>query len=231
MAYLYYCDNETVDGIEFPFTTFLVENLKVPNGARWVCDASSNFLSRQIALDRLDLVYAGAQKNLGPSGVTLVLVKEDLLASLKERSKSSAIPLCLDYCVQAQNKSLLNTPPVFAIHMVNLVLKALISEFGSLGVLEERNSRRAALLYGAIDGHALFWSDVGGEVRSRMNVVFKGESSVEEAFLKKAEGRGLLQLKGHRSVGGLRASIYNAVEDCHIADLIVCMQEISSFQK
>jgi phosphoserine aminotransferase len=217
--YAYYCDNETVDGIEFPETAWLPKQLAKAPVRRWVCDASSNFLSRRIDLSSLDLVYAGVQKNLGPAGVTLVLLKKDLLQ--QPSSGSAPVATCLDYRQQMRHRSLLNTPPVLAIHMTGLVLRHLLAEFGDLKTLERCNGAKAGALYGALERHSVFWCDVVEDCRSRMNVVFKaGNEAVEGRFLEGAEFRGLLQLKGHRSVGGLRASLYNAISVSDVETLI-----------
>ena len=171
-----------------------------------VCDASSDALSRPIDVDRYGLLYAGAQKNLGPAGVALVVVRKELL----ERTPGG-LPAMLDYRLLAESRSLYNTPPTFAIYVVGLVLEWLRG-MGGLAEVAKRNEAKAALLYEAIDGSGGFYrGHAQPESRSRMNVTFRLPSEeLEKAFLKEAQAEGLDGLKGHRSVGGLRASIYNA---------------------
>ena len=175
-------------------------------GAPLVLDASSDILSRPLDLSGVSLVYAGAQKNLGPSGVAVVLIRKDFLASAKDD-----LPPMLSYKVQAKEESLYNTPPTFAIYLVGEVAKW-VERQGGVEAMAERNQRKADLIYGAIDGSDFYrgCAEVGS--RSQMNVTFHlADASREKEFLSQAEARGLSGLKGHRSVGGMRASLYNAM--------------------
>jgi phosphoserine aminotransferase len=199
-AYLHYTSNNTIYGTQWSSPP------QAPPGVPLVCDASSDALSRPMDVAGLGLVYAGAQKNLGPAGVTLVIVRKDLL----ERTPGD-LPAVLDYRLMAESRSLYNTPPTFAIYVVGLVLDWL-KGLGGLGEVARRNEAKAALLYEAIDGSGGFYRGhaVPGS-RSRMNVTFRLPSEeLEKAFLKEAQAQELDGLKGHRSVGGLRASVYNA---------------------
>ncbi|HSC80839.1 MAG TPA: 3-phosphoserine/phosphohydroxythreonine transaminase [Chitinolyticbacter sp.] len=198
-AYLHYCSNETIGGVEFPY----VPQSAVP----LVCDMSSNILSQPVDVSKFGLIYAGAQKNIGPSGLTLAIVREDLLGHARPGT-----PTMLDYSVHAEADSLYNTPPTFGIYMAGLVFKWLLERGGVAGI-EARNIEKAALLYETIDTSAGFYScPVEKPFRSRMNVPFRlADESLDDAFLEGAKARGLVQLKGHRSVGGMRASIYNAM--------------------
>jgi phosphoserine aminotransferase len=186
-----------------------------------VCDASSDALSRPIDVARYGLLYAGAQKNLGPAGVTVVVVRKDLL----ERTPGG-LPALLDYRLMAESRSLYNTPPTFAIYVVGLVLQWLLG-LGGLAEAGRRNEAKAALLYEAIDGSGGFYrGHARPESRSRMNVTFRLPSEeMEKAFLKEAQALRLDGLKGHRSVGGLRASIYNACPIESVAALAAFMGE------
>ncbi|UXY14405.1 3-phosphoserine/phosphohydroxythreonine transaminase [Chitiniphilus purpureus] len=197
-AYLHYCSNETIGGVEFPF---------VPQSqAPLVCDMSSNILSQPLDVSRFGLIYAGAQKNIGPSGLTLAIVRDDLLGRAR-----AATPTMLDYQVHAAADSLYNTPPTFAIYVAGLVFKWLLEQGGLAGIAQ-RNIEKAALLYETLDASGFYHCPVDRPYRSRMNVPFRlTEDRLDDAFLEGAKARGLLQLKGHRSVGGMRASIYNAM--------------------
>jgi phosphoserine aminotransferase len=198
-SYLHFTSNNTIYGTQWAIDP--VPPPRVP----LVCDASSDLLSRPVASDRYGLIYAGAQKNLGPAGVTLVIVRKDLL----ERTPGG-LAAVLDYRLMAEKKSLYNTPPTFAVYVVGLVL-GWIAEQGGLAEVARRNEAKAALLYDAIDGSGGFYRGHAQPAsRSRMNVTFRLPSEeLEKAFLKEASAEGLDGLKGHRSVGGLRASIYN----------------------
>jgi phosphoserine aminotransferase len=200
-AYLHFTSNETIHGVEF-FT-----EPTPPTGVPLVCDSSSDFISRPVDVSKYGLIYAGAQKNAGPSGVTVVIVREDLL----ERTPAN-LPYMLDYKTLAESGSLKNTPPSFAVYMVGLVFQW-AKKVGGLEAIEKVNRTKANLVYSAIDnsggfyrGHAL------PEARSLMNIPFRLPSEeLEASFAKEAKDAGLIGLKGHRSVGGMRASIYNAV--------------------
>lgn len=203
-AYVYYCANETVEGVEFQYVP------EVPQGVPLVCDMSSNFFSRPVDVSKFGVIYGGAQKNIGCSGVTVVVVREDLLGC--------PLPVCpavLDYGIMAKNKSLYNTPPTFAIHVVGEVL-AWVKREGGLEEMQRRSIEKSKMLYGVIDESAGFYNNpVDVAARSRMNVVFRvgegGKDDLEANFISQAAAQGLLSLKGHRSVGGIRASIYNAI--------------------
>jgi phosphoserine aminotransferase len=199
-AYLHFTSNNTIYGTQWSIDP------EPPAGVPLVCDASSDILSRPIDVGRYGLLYAGAQKNLGPAGVTVVVARKDLLGR-----SPGGLPAMLDYRLMAENRSLYNTPPTFAIYVVGLVLEWLKGKGGLAGVAK-RNETKAALLYGAIDGSGGFYRGHAQPAsRSRMNVTFRLPSEeLEKAFLKEAQAEGLDGLKGHRSVGGLRASIYNA---------------------
>jgi len=215
-AYLHYCANETIGGVEFPF-------IPESGGIPLVSDMSSTILSRPIDVSRFGLIYAGAQKNIGPAGITIVIVRKDLLG--KARGDT---PSLMDYDVYARSDSMTNTPPVFAWYVSALVFRHLKSE-GGLAVTAERNRHKAAKLYSAIDESAFYTNPVEPEFRSWMNVPFVlADSSLDGEFLKQAEAAGLKNLKGHRSVGGMRASIYNAMPEEGIDALIDFMREFES---
>jgi len=200
-AYLHFTSNNTIYGTQW------THEPEPPPGVPLVCDASSDVLSRPLDMSRYGLLYAGAQKNLGPAGVTLVVVRKELL----ERTPAD-LPSLLDYRLMAEKGSLYNTPPTFGIYVIGLVLKWLI-ELGGLPAIAARNEEKAALLYEAIDGSGGFYrGHARPEGRSRMNVTFRlTREELEKELLAEAGKAGLSGLKGHRSVGGLRASIYNAV--------------------
>ncbi|MEL7170792.1 MAG: 3-phosphoserine/phosphohydroxythreonine transaminase, partial [Bacteroidota bacterium] len=183
-----------------------------------VCDASSDFLSRRLDLDKYGLIYAGAQKNIGPAGVTVVLVKDDFLQTRKDD-----VATMLDYGTHAAK--LFHTPPVFAVYLVEKVL-AWLQEQGGIDGIAEVNARKAAKLYGAIDATDFYRGTVHPDARSEMNVCFRLPSDdLEATFLADAATHGLVALKGHRSVGGIRASIYNAVEEASVDALVAFMRE------
>ncbi|HJS36816.1 MAG TPA: 3-phosphoserine/phosphohydroxythreonine transaminase [Burkholderiales bacterium] len=197
-AYVHYCSNETIGGVEFHW---IPETGALP----LVADASSHFLSRPLDVSKFGLVYAGAQKNAGPAGLTLVLVREDLLGGA-----AKGTPSVLDYKLQADADSMLNTPSTYSIYVAGLVFKWL-KQLGGLAEIERRNVAKAQVLYDAIDA-GFYSSPVDKVDRSRMNVPFRlPDERLDAPFLAGAEERGMVQLKGHRSVGGMRASIYNAM--------------------
>jgi phosphoserine aminotransferase len=208
-AYLHITSNNTIYGTQWAIDP------EPPTGVPLVCDASSDALSRPIDVARYGLVYAGAQKNLGPAGVTIAIVRRELL----ERTPGGLAAM-LDYRLQAESRSLYNTPPTFAIYVVGLVLRWLLAT-GGLAEAARRNEAKAGLLYAAIDGSGGFYrGHAQPGSRSRMNVTFRLPSEeLEAAFLKEAQAEGLDGLKGHRSVGGLRASIYNACPEESVAAL------------
>jgi len=199
-AYVHYTPNETIGGVEF---NWIPKTGDVP----LVADMSSNILSRQIDVSKFGLIYAGAQKNIGPAGLTLVIVREDLVGHADAR-----LPTMMDYKIHADNESMYNTPPTYGIYMAGLVFQWL-KKNGGIAAMEANNIAKANLLYAAIDGSNGFYNcPVAKADRSRMNVPFTlKDANLDGDFLKQAEARGLLQLKGHRSVGGMRASIYNAM--------------------
>jgi phosphoserine aminotransferase len=200
-AYLHFTSNETIHGVEY-FT-----EPTPPESVPLVCDSSSDFISRPIDVSKYGLIYYGAQKNAGPSGVTMVIVRDDLL----ERTPSN-LPVMLDYKALAASGSLHNTPPSFSIYIVGLVLKW-AKKLGGLAAIEKINRTKADLVYKAIDGSGGFYRGHAlPAARSLMNIPFRLPSEeLEETFAKEAKGAGLIGLKGHRSVGGMRASIYNAM--------------------
>ncbi|KAG5457852.1 MAG: pyridoxal phosphate-dependent transferase, partial [Olpidium bornovanus] len=226
-VYVYYCDNETVDGVEFPF---------VPDvgSVPLVCDMSSNILSRPVDVCKFGVIYAGAQKNIGPAGMTVVIVREDLLAapaSADDATGRSAPvgPLTLNYKLQADNNSLYNTAPTFAIYLAGLVFEWLLAR-GGLPAITAANERKARKLYDTIDASRGFYRcPVDIASRSRMNVVFRLPiPELESKFVTEAEARDMVQLRGHRSVGGIRASIYNAMAEGGVEVLAKFMEEFAA---
>ena len=199
-AYLHYTTNETIHGVEWPAAP------TPPDGVPLITDSSSDFLSRPLDVGQHALIYAGAQKNLGPAGVTLVILRDDLLPRVPAN-----LPLMLDYRVQAENKSLYNTPPCFTIYVVGLVLQWL-KGLGGLAAVAEHNAAKAGAIYRAIDESGGFYRGHADPAsRSLMNITFRMPSEeLEKQFARQAEAEGLSGLKGHRSVGGIRASVYNA---------------------
>lgn len=220
-AYLHYTSNNTIYGTQFPS---IPANGSVGGGIPLVADVSSDFLSRPFDMSRHALVYASAQKNLGPAGVTVVVIRRDLLARTR-----TGLADVFSYRAVAAKRSLLNTPPVFAIYVVGLVLEDLEAR-GGLEAADRRNRKKAELLYRAIDRSDGFY--VGhAEVRSRsrMNVTFRlDREDLEARFLEEAGNRGLVGLKGHRSVGGIRASIYNGVELASVEELVALLDDFRS---
>lgn len=208
-AYLHYTDNETIHGVEFP-------DLPQAGDAPLIGDFSSNIGSRPLDFSRLGMVYAGAQKNLGPSGISLAVIRPDLL----ERSGQPRAPM-FDYRAHARAGSMLNTPPTFNWYLAGLVFKWMLAE-GGVAEFERRSARKAAMLYSAIDGSGGFYRNrVAPAVRSRMNVpFFLHDKSLEPQFLEQAADAGLIGLKGHRALGGIRASIYNAMPEAGVRALV-----------
>jgi phosphoserine aminotransferase len=212
-AYVHYTTNNTIYGTQCFYTP---ETGSVP----LVADASSDIFSRPIDVAKYGLVYAGAQKNLAPAGVTLVIIRDDLL-----RRTPATLPTMLQYGVHVENKSLYNTPPVFAIYVMRLVLRWLIAQ-GGLDAVERANTRKADKLYAEIDRTGFYRGHAQKDSRSRMNVTFRLPSEeLDKKFGKEATAAGLDGLKGHRSVGGLRASIYNAFPEAGVDALVQFMQE------
>lgn len=212
-AYLHYTSNETIHGVEF-------SELPDSKGLTLVSDMSSNILSRQVDWSRHGLVYAGTQKNMGPAGVTVVIVREDLMGQVDKQ-----VPPVFSYATQAKNGSMLNTPATYSWYLVGLVLQWL-KEQGGVAAIEQRNIAKAGLLYQAIDQSAFYHNPVAMNCRSRMNVPFiLADETLDKPFLAAAEANGLFELKGHRSVGGMRASIYNAMPESGVRALIDFMAE------
>ncbi len=212
-AYVHVCTNETIGGVEFHWTP---DTGAVP----LVADASSHILSRPLEISRYGLIYAGAQKNVGPAGLTIVIVREDLL----DRAIKGT-PTVMNYRLQADADSMLNTPATYSIYVSGLVFKWL-KQLGGVAEIERRNIAKAKLLYDAIDASAFYNTPVVPEDRSRMNVPFTlADPGLDEAFLKASAAAGLAHLKGHRSVGGMRASIYNAMPLEGVQALVGFMRE------
>ncbi|MEO5341011.1 MAG: 3-phosphoserine/phosphohydroxythreonine transaminase [Magnetococcus sp. MYC-9] len=211
-AYLHITSNNTIFGTEYYYTP---DSGEVP----LVADISSNVLSRPMEIGRYGLLYAGAQKNLGPSGVTVVIVRRDMLG------RRTDLPQMLDYKVHADNDSMFNTPPTYAIYILGLVLQW-TKDQGGVAAMEQRNIRKAAKLYAAIDGSSFYHCPTEPISRSRMNVPFTlADAGLDATFLAEAKQAGLVTLAGHRSVGGMRASIYNAMPEEGVDALIAFMAE------
>jgi phosphoserine aminotransferase len=212
-AYVHICSNETIGGVEYHWTPEVGD---VP----LVADMSSNILSRPVDVSKFGLIYGGAQKNIGPAGLTIVIVRDDLLGGALPIT-----PSAFDYKTVADNDSMYNTPPTYAIYIAGLVFDWLEAQ-GGLAAIERHNRAKAALLYDYLDSTGFYASPVQRDSRSLMNVPFKlKDEALDAAFLKGAEARGMLQLKGHRSVGGMRASIYNAMPVEGVQALVAYMQE------
>ena len=212
-AYLHYTPNETIGGVEI---------FDIPEGGDvpLVADMSSTILSRPVDVSKFGLVYAGAQKNIGPAGLTIVIVREDLLGQTV-----AGTPTMFDYKIHADNDSMYNTPPTYGMYVAGLVFQWL-KKLGGLAAMEKRNREKAAVLYDYLDATGFYQSPVAKKNRSLMNVPFTlHDASLDEAFLKGASARGLLQLKGHRSVGGMRASIYNAMPKEGVTALVEYLRE------
>ena len=211
-AYLHYCPNETIGGLEFGF----VPDSDVP----LVADMSSTILSRPVDVDRFGVIYAGAQKNIGPAGLCLVIVRRELLGRARPET-----PAMLNWQIAAENDSMYNTPPTFAIYLAGLVFEWL-EELGGLEKMEAINRRKAEKLYALIDESRFYANPVEQISRSLMNVPFTlADDALDTVFLKEAEAKQLLNLKGHRSVGGMRASLYNAVEESSVDALCSFMRD------
>lgn len=217
-AYLHLCSNETIGGVEF--TDWPTPGQLGAPDVPLVVDASSHFLSRGLDVTRTGLMYAGAQKNAGPAGVTIMVVRRDLIGH--------ALPICpsaFDYANVAAEHSRFNTPPTYAIYIAGLVFKWIKAQ-GGVAALEQANIAKARLLYGYLDDTGFYRNPIHAPVRSRMNVPFiLHDEALNDAFLKGADAAGLTQLKGHKSVGGMRASIYNAVPLEAVQSLVEYMQD------
>lgn len=217
-AYLHYCSNNTVIGSQAPAEP-VISDTSVP----LVCDASSDLLSRPIPVQKYGLIYAGAQKNLGPSGVTLVIIRDDLLQSSRKE-----LPLMMNYQTYSSSASLYNTPPTLPIYVVGEVLKWVRSQ-GGVKEMAKRNEAKAALVYDVLDSASCYEPVVDRGSRSKMNITFRlRDESLEKQFLKDAEARNIFGLKGHRMVGGFRASMYNAFPHEGAEALARFMREFAS---
>lgn len=216
-SYVHLCTNETIHGVEFQT---LPDLQALGSRAELVIDFSSHVTSRSVDWSRVGLAFAGAQKNLGPAGLTVVVVREDLLGH--------ALPACpsaFDYRLVAENHSMYNTPPTYAIYMAGLVFQWIKAQ-GGVAEMEQRSLAKASLLYDTIDATGFYLNRVPKDCRSRMNVpFFLHDESLNDAFLSGAKAAGLLQLKGHKSVGGMRASIYNAMPLAGVQALVQYLQE------
>jgi len=212
-AYLHYTSNETIHGVEF-------SDIPEAGDLPLVCDMSSNILSRPVDVSRYGIIYAGTQKNMGPSGVTVVIVREDLVGLAPK-----SVPSVFNYETQAKSDSMLNTPATYNWYLLGLVLQWLKQQ-GGVAAIEQQNIRKASKLYQAIDQSRLYSNPVVKEYRSRMNVPFVlADAALDKEFLALAEKNGLGSLPGHRSVGGMRASIYNAMPEAGVDALIDFMAE------
>jgi len=217
-AYVHICSNETIGGLEYHWTPDT-------GGVPLVADMSSHILSRPVEVAKYGLIYAGAQKNIGPAGLTIVIVRDDLIGQ-----PLPITPSAFDYKQQADADSMLNTPPTYAVYIAGLVFKWLKQE-GGLAEMERRNVAKSKLLYDYLDQSRFFVSPVEKRDRSRMNIPFKLKNeSLDDAFLKGAKERGMVQLKGHRSVGGMRASIYNAMPIEGVKALVEYLREFEAKQ-
>lgn len=212
-AYIHITSNETIGGIEY-------HQIPDTGDVPLACDMSSHILSRPVDVSKFGVIYAGAQKNIGPAGVTVVIVREDLMGQAIPET-----PTLFDYMTQAEADSMYNTPPTYAMYIAGLVFK-LLRKQGGLEAVEQRNIEKAKLLYDLIDASSFYQSPVDPEDRSRMNVPFTlAKEDLNDQFLSEAKANGMIQLKGHRSVGGMRASIYNAMPMEGVKTLCEFMRE------
>ncbi|MEE9310651.1 MAG: 3-phosphoserine/phosphohydroxythreonine transaminase [Cocleimonas sp.] len=212
-AYLHYTPNETIAGVEFPF---IPETGDIP----LIADMSSNILSRPMGVSKFGMIYAGAQKNIGPAGLTIVIVREDLIGNAMD-----ICPAMLNYDIHSNNDSMYNTPPTYAWYLAGLVFKW-IKEKGGLEAIGKINARKASKLYAAIDASSFYKNTVDKTCRSIMNIPFTlVNADLDGVFLEEASARGLVTLKGHKSVGGMRASIYNAMPEEGVDALIEMMKD------
>lgn len=212
-AYVHYCPNETVDGIE-------INEIPDTHGVPLVADMSSTILSHEVDVSKFGLIYAGAQKNIGPSGLTIVIVREDLLGNAQR-----ATPCIMNYKTTADNDSMYNTPPTYAWYLAGLVFQWL-KTLGGVKAIAKINQDKAELLYSAIDRSDFYQNNIEAHYRSKMNIPFwLKDESLNKLFLTQAEKNGLMALKGHRSVGGMRASLYNAMPIEGVQALVDFMQK------
>jgi phosphoserine aminotransferase len=212
-AYVHYCANETIGGVEFP---------DVPDvgGALLVADISSNILSKEMDVNQCGVWFGGAQKNIGPSGVTIVIIRKDLLGH-----SMGITPTIWDWSIQANTQSMINTPPTFSIYMAGLGFKWLLKQ-GGVKAIEKRNQEKADLLYNFLDQSSLYENRVTKEYRSRMNVTFfLKDENLNAEFLAQSNAAGLVALRGHKAAGGMRASIYNAMPIEGVKALVEFMRD------
>ena len=215
-AYVHVCTNETIGGVEF---NWIPETGAVP----LVADMSSHILSRPVDISGYGLIYAGAQKNIGPAGLAIVIVREDLVGQTLPGT-----PAMLDYKVQADNESMLNTPPTYGVYIAGLTFQWL-KRGGGLAAMEKQNIAKAKLIYDTVDAGDFYRSPVAKSDRSRMNIPFTlRDQKLDDAFLQQAKQNGLIQLKGHRSVGGMRASVYNAMPMAGVTTLVEFMRDFAA---
>jgi phosphoserine aminotransferase len=215
-AYVHICSNETIGGVEYHFTP---DTGEVP----LIADMSSNLMSRPVDVSRYGLIYGGAQKNIGPAGATIVIVRDDLIGNALPIT-----PSAFDYKQQADNDSMYNTPATYTIYIAGLVFQW-IKERGGLVAMEAHNRKKAAVLYDYLATTSFYSNPIAASDRSLMNVPFKlHDEKLDDAFLKGASSRGMVQLKGHRSVGGMRASIYNAMPIEGVMALVAYMKEFEA---
>ncbi len=211
-SYIHFTSNETIGGVEF-FWTPDVDNVPL------IADMSSHILSRPVDVSKFGIIYAGAQKNIGPAGLAIVIIREDLIGHARNNT-----PTMLDFKTHADNESMYNTPPTFGIYIAGLVFKWL-KNLGGLSEIEKINTKKANILYNYLDASDFYSSPIRIEDRSRMNIPFTlKESALDDLFLKRAEAHGLLQLKGHKLVGGMRASLYNAMPIEGVIELVNFME-------
>ncbi|XP_011550441.3 probable phosphoserine aminotransferase [Plutella xylostella] len=219
-SYVHICGNETIHGVEFDF-------IPDTKGVPLVADMSSNFMSKKLDVSKFGVIYGGAQKNIGTSGVALVIVREDLL--------NKALPICpsiLDWTITAKNDSILNTPPMYAIHIMGRVLEWIVRQ-GGLDKMAENATKKSSMVYDVIENsNGFYYAPVAKNSRSKMNIPFRigspdGNDALEKEFLKGAEALNLIQLKGHRAVGGIRASTYNAVTFEDVNALVSYMKDFA----
>jgi phosphoserine aminotransferase len=212
-GYVHLCSNETIGGLEF---NWIPDTGNTP----LIADMSSNILSRPIDVSRYGLIYAGAQKNIGPAGLVIVIARRDLLGHALPGT-----PPILDYKALAEHDSMINTPPTFSVYLAGLVFQWLMRQ-GGVTEMERRNIEKASLLYDCIDASSLYRNRIARADRSRMNVPFQlTDPALDQRFLAEAEAQGMVQLKGHRSTGGMRASIYNAMPLAGVRALVDFMRE------
>ncbi len=214
-AYVHYTPNETIGGVEFPF-------IPATGAVPLVADMSSTVLSRPVDVSKFGMIYAGAQKNIGPAGLTVVIVRDDLIGQC-----IAGTPTMFDYQIHAKDGSMYNTPPTYGWYFAGLVF-ARLKEQGGLAAMAAHNQRKADKLYAAIDNSGFYKNPVAKHCRSWMNVPFTlPDAALDEAFLKGAKAAGMVALKGHRSVGGMRASIYNAMPEAGVDTLIAYMADFA----